>query len=384
MPATNQNRVYLVQSVERACDVLAAFRKSEAVLHLPDIIRRTGQTKATAFRVLSTLVSRQVLERAGQSGYRARFEPLHVNRYRIGYAMQSDVKTFLSTVNDGIMSAAREANIELFVLNNKASRVTALRNANEFVEQKVDLVIEFQLHMAIAETLSAKYSQAGIPVITIDAPQPGATFFGADNYKAGHMGGSFLGRWAATNWQGRVDQVLCIAPRSGFLQARLVGLLDGLQAVLPLHGRVQVMKYERRPSFEISRATVRQQLRHNNPARRVLAAAVNDQSALGILQGFRDFGREDLCAVVGQGAALEARQEMRKRGSRFIGSVGYFPETYGKKIIGLALDILEKQTVPKIELIQHKIIHAQNVDSFYPADSSLTQENQPDNFRRSF
>lgn len=358
---------YLVESVGRACDILATFRRSEEVLHLREITQRSGQKKATVFRLLSTLVAQGLVERVGQTGYRSRFEPLRVHSYRIGYAAQSHVKTFLSTVNEGIIAAARQTGIELIVLNNKASRVTAVRNAVQFIDEKVDLVIEYQLHMAIADTLSAKYAKAGIPVITIDAPQPGAVYFGPDNYKVGRMGGVHLGKWAAANWQGRADQIICIAPPGGFLHARMLGLLDGLRDTLPHFEGATVFRYEKRPNFENSRTVLRQHLRRN-ATRRILVAAVNDQSGLGALQAFRDFGSEENCAIVGQGAAIEARQEMRKPGTRFVGSVAYFPETYGARIIRLALDILENRTVPRIALVHHEVLHPQNVNSIYPND----------------
>ena len=37
------------------------------------------------------------------------------------------------------------------------------------------------------------FQRAGIPVIAVDIPLPGATFFGADNYRAGRMAGEALG-----------------------------------------------------------------------------------------------------------------------------------------------------------------------------------------------
>lgn len=365
--ATAGSPNYLVDSVSRACDILAAFRRPEEVLRLREITRRTGQKKPSAFRLLSTIVSKGLLERVGDHGYRPRFEPLRLRKFRIGYAVQSQVKTFISAVNEGIIAAAQVAGIELLVLNNKASRITALRNAAQFIQEKVDLVIEFQLHPAIADTLSATYANAGIPVITIDAPQPGAVYFGADNYKGGYMGGVHLGKWAVANWQGHVDQIVCIAPHVGFLHARMLGILDGLRDAMPYFDAASIFRYEKRANFENSRQVLRLHLPRNR-GRRILVAAVNDQSGLGALQAFRDFSCEENCAIVGQGGALEARQEMRRPGSRFVGSVAYFPESYGAKIIRLAVDILENRIVPRVALIHHRMVHPQNMDSMYPND----------------
>src|SRR5262249_7572849 len=160
-----------------------------------------------------------------KTGYRSRFQPLRTRRYRIGYAAQSTVVPFISTVTDSIMAAARDAGIELMILNNRASRKIGLRNATQFIREKGDLVIEGQLHAEIAGTLASEYANAGIPVITLDAPQPGAVYFGADNYKAGHIAGMQLGRWCAMNWQGQIDEVICLTePAAGaILNARILG-----------------------------------------------------------------------------------------------------------------------------------------------------------------
>jgi hypothetical protein len=60
-----------------------------------------------------------------------------------------------------------------------------LYNAELLVREKVDLAIEFQTDETIAPIVAAKYREAGIPMIAIDIPHPGATYYGANNYEAG-------------------------------------------------------------------------------------------------------------------------------------------------------------------------------------------------------
>jgi ribose transport system substrate-binding protein len=70
----------------------------------------------------------------------------------------------------------------------------------------VDLVIEFQADEAVAPAIAAKYLEANVPFIAIAIPHPGATYFGANNYEAGLIGGHHLGRWARKHWEGEVDE----------------------------------------------------------------------------------------------------------------------------------------------------------------------------------
>jgi ribose transport system substrate-binding protein len=102
--------------------------------------------------------------------------------------------------------------------------------------------------------------------------------------------------------------------------------------------------------------------------RRTLVAAINDACALGALRGFEEAGGLENCAVVGHGAVLEARNELRSSQTRFLGSVAFFPERYGPALIRLAQDILEHKSTPPAVFTEHRLITAQNVDRFYGND----------------
>ena len=117
---------------------------------------------------------------------------------------------------------------------------------------------------------------------------------------------------------------------------------------------------------------MRKHLRHSH-AERVLVSAINDPSAIGALRAFEEAGRSQACVVVGQNASLEARAELRRPKTRFIGSVAYFPERYGERVISLALDILQRKAVPPAGFVKHQIATPENVDSLYPNDALMSQ-----------
>jgi len=363
---------YLVRAVSRACDILEAFRFPRETLRLREICSRTGMSPGTAFRITHTLVARGLLERAGERRYRSTVQPLRPHRFRIGYAAQSAEFAFTREVTGSIERAAAGHDVDLIVLNNRYSPRAALRNADAFIREKADLVIEFQSHTEIASTLSSRFLNAKIPVIAVEIPHPGAVFFGADNYRAGRIGGRALGRWARAHWQGQVDEVLLLElPMAGPLpESRLTGFLGGLQETLPGAGRRPVVHLNGNGQFSQSLTAVRRYLQQA-PPRRTLVGAVNDPSALGAVRAFEEAGRAELCAVVGQNASAEARAELRRPGTRLIGSVGYFPEKYGDAILRLALDILNKKPAPAAKFTQHRLITAENVDRFYPNDPVL-------------
>ena len=359
---------YCITSVARACDVVLAFREAGEVLQLRDVAQRTGLGRPTTFRLLVNLERKGLLERVGAYGYRSRLQPLKSKRFRIGYAQHSADVPFIRTVTDSIRFAAREAEVDLVLLDNKASRRMASRNVDSFIRQRVDLVVEFQLFADIADALAARLGTAGIPLIAVNHPHPGAIYFGADNYKAGHMAGARLSHWAVQNWQGQADEVLMLAAAytGPVLETRLRGIVDALAPVLS-SGRARLLHLETKARFQVAQDVVRRHLGRTQSLR-VLVGAVNDTAALGALEAFREFGRESNCAIVGQGCIAEARYEMRRPGTRLLGSVAYFPETWGQRLISLALDILHRRPVPPAVFTQHRLVTPTNVNAIYPND----------------
>ena len=59
---------------------------------------------------------------------------------------------------------------------------------------------------------------------------------------------------------------------------------------------------------------------------------------------------------------------------RLVGSVAYFPETYGERLIRLALDIIEKRPYPPTVFTQHRLITPENVNRLYPNDLLMNRQ----------
>ena len=372
-------RGYVVQSVVRAASILNAFQSTSEVLDLRVVASRVGLHKATTFRLLETLVETHLLERAGKQGYRCCVQPARTKRYRVGYGSQTSLLPFTATVSDGLVVAANAANIDLLVLNNGLSPRIALQNADTFVSEKVDLVIDSQINIGVAAQIALKFSEARIPFVALDIPHPGAIYFGADNYKAGRMAGRHLARWAAKNWKSGPEQIILLGVDAAgpLLNARLTGVLDGINEISTFSHRIPTHHYDTKGGqFEATLDIVRRHIRRRKPER-ALIGAVNDSTALAALQAFREAGIERSCAIAGQDGSLAARDEMRRPSSRLVCSVAYFPETYGDRIIRLVLDILKHKPVAPAVFVQHEVLTPQNVDKVYPNDAWMKSVPEP-------
>jgi ribose transport system substrate-binding protein len=296
--------------------VLKAFRHLGEELPLISVMERTSLPKTTTFRLLRTLIHGGLVERVSAGVYRNSFGPVTARPFRIGFATQGDTE-FAREVTRSMVTAAAREHVQLITLNNRYSAREALRNADVLIRERVDLVLEFQTYERVAPVIASKFLAANVPVIAIEVPHPGATYFGADNYKAGLIGGRALGRWARENWEGKVDQLVLVElPIAGsLLELRLAGLVDGLRA-------------------------------------------------------FEEAGASQQCAVMGQNALREARAELRRPGTRLVGSVAYFPERYGDELIPLALNILQQKPAPAAIFVKHQLLTPRNVDLVYPLDEA--------------
>jgi ribose transport system substrate-binding protein len=364
--------VYLIKSVVHASEVLRAFQHLGDSLRLRDVVERTGLGKGMCFRLLHTLHHCGFLEKTEGARFRLTAEVRRRRRYRIGYAAQGQDTSFPREVQAGLVRAAERESVDLVIVDNRYQPKTALKNVEFLVREGVHLVIEFQTDEAVAPAIAAAYLEAGIPLIAIDIPHPGATYFGADNYTAGLLAGRTLARWARQHWNGQVDEILLLEiARAGSLpQARIKGVLAGIHETLRDTQACPTVTIDGDGQFKTSLERVRRHLRQTK-ATHVLVGTANDPSALGAARAFEEAGRAASCAIVGQNAEPDARAELRQPRTPLVASVGYFPERYGDGLIKLALDILARRAAPPAVFVHHQVITRENVDHHYPNDALL-------------
>ena len=367
---------YLVKSVVHSSQLLSAFRSSGEALPLREVAARSGLPKSMAFRLLYTLERCGMIEKVGENLYRSYVRPLRQRLHRLGYAAQGTDYQFSKEISTGLQRAAAAQGIELICVDNRYNPKVAQRNADILVREKVDLVIEFQTDEHVAPIVASKYREANIPLIAIEVPHPGATYFGANNYEAGLIGGRHLGRWAKQHWHSDIDEIVLLAlERAGSLpKMRLTGMLVGMKEVFPQLENCRVTYLDGDGKLGESFEAMRRHLRVTK-SRRLLVGAINDPSALGALRAFQEAGRAESCAIMGQNASPEGRDELRQMDTRLIGSVAYFPEKYGPEIVAVALDILHRRPVPPAVFVKHQLVTPDTVNHIYPNDQLMQISN---------
>ena len=366
-PPAAVHEFYLVKSLVHASEILWSFQHPVDA-PLSDVMTRTGFGKGMCFRLLYTLRHCGFIEKVENNRYRLTAEIRRRKKYRIGYAAQGQDSSFAGEVHNGLVRAAERAQIELIVADNRYLPKVALKNAELLIREGVDLVIEFQTDEAVAPAIASAYHQAGIPMIAIDIPHPGATYFGANNYEAGLLAGRHLARWAKQHWTGGAEILLLELARAGSLPAargrgvvagirddrrggRVAGRLD--RCGRPIQDRPRAGP-QTPPRDEIEPDPRRRRQRSERARRRPRVPGERTQRRLR--------HRRAQCRAGRPGGASAAAHAAHRVGR-------LFPGALRRRIDPARARILGRRPVAPAMFVKHQIVTRENVDHLYPNDA---------------
>lgn len=361
MPKSSTKRLYLIPILSKALDILELLQQEDKPMALEAIYQRTRISKTTVYRILKTFVHRGYLAQSQEGLYRLVSRPRKV---RFGFAKQSAEMPFSEAVAASLQVAADQAGVDLVIRDNRYDGATAVKVAEEFIQQRVDLVIEFQIDQQAAPIIADKIAAAGIPLIALDIPHPHATFFGVDNYRVGVEAGELLAQNAIQQWKQKVDWVigLDIEDAGPLVQSRITGAFQGIRGKLPDLPVESFVRIDTRGIRERSRKAIADFLNRHPRDRHILIAAATDTAALGALEAVRELRREKNVFLAGQDCIPEALEEIRKPGSPWLGSVSHEVTSYGPRLIQLGLSILRGQTVAPYNHVEYKLVTRETLE----------------------
>lgn len=291
---------------------------------------------------------------------------------RIGFANLSEERPFAVFVRRGLEEAAQErGQFDLVIGDNQYNQESAMQVADHLIKSDVDVAIEYHFDEELAISVIEKFRQAKIPVISVDMPIMGTTFFGIDSYRAAHLGGVYLGEWIRDRWRGRIDRVVIVeSTRSQVGTLRIKGQLDGMTSVLGSYVEDSIMRIgsgKQHMSAEEIRVMTIDALAELKGMRHIVFLAFNDNTIEGILRGVAEVERERDVACISLGAGTRfIRSELHQRTSCLIAAILFQPESYGRKLLELAEKIANGESVPPAVYIEHTLIDRSNVEKYYP------------------
>lgn len=344
---------YLVPIVAKTIDLLGCFRTEGESLNLKEIIQRTGLPHTTAYRILHTLVAREYLS---QNGHLYRLNQLR-RKLKFGFANLSTQISLAVEIQRSAERATVAAGVDLVVWDNDRNAETAVRNAEEMAERRVDVAIEFQLFEQVAPVIADIFARARIPVISIVNPHHSSLYLGVNNYRAGLSAGAALADYAAKRWRGKVDALLLLEspPAGRTVQSRLIGVWRGIETRLGALPQNTVHHLDSGGDKATSRAAVEKFLGKQS-AKRILVAGINDESAIGAAQAAGQARSKRDIAIVGHGGSPEMLEMVSERTSPCIGTVSFHPELYGPELVSFAFLTLKGKSTTPAHYIDHEFL----------------------------
>jgi ribose transport system substrate-binding protein len=293
--------------------------------------------------------------------------------YKIGFAnLTEDPQATLEAtgftgaeVREGFSLAARGLPVDLVFYDNHRDPRRALANAEAAVGDRVDLLIEYNDDPAANAAVAERLKAAGIPVLAINYPVPGAPLYTADNLEAGRIAGRALAEFGADQWKGeRVIGVLVgdWARPDERLAARARGVREELSR------RLKNLKIVRLEPSEVGHFA------SANPNAKLLVATMSDPVALVTKKAMEDAGRAFDAVIVSHGLdrTIHGGQSDKReidpynRGSVVLGSVAFYLDRYGSDVLPLALKMLRGEPMPSRTVTRHRLVTPANVWREYP------------------
>jgi ABC-type sugar transport system substrate-binding protein len=275
-------------------------------------------------------------------------------------------------IREGFELAARSYPVEMVYYDNQRDDARALQNAEAAIARKVSLYIQYHrgaANAAIAEKLRA----AGISILAINHPVPGAPLYTADNLAAGRLAGEALAQVAARSWRGQPTAAAVIGNLSATadrVPERVRGVTEALGQRLPAV-RVTALDTKGNPA-QVGPLLAKFLAAH--PSDKLLLAATDDTTALAAKTAVEGAGRVRDAAIVSHGVdrtihgGMNDRKEIdpSNRGSIVIGSVAFYLDRYGYDVLPLAMRLLRGEALPARVTTRHVLITAANVFTEYP------------------
>jgi ABC-type sugar transport system substrate-binding protein len=249
-------------------------------------------------------------------------------KFKLGMAVGGNTCCeWMKAQGDVARAIAEKMGWDYFELSNGNDPAIAVKNAQLFVQEGVDAVIQFNGQPSANPAVSQVMKAASIPIVTYDIADPGMYFVGIDNLAAGIAGGEGLGQIVKEQWDCNPDLVVSAEGKDAGIvnEWRTGGMRTGLKNVCPDIPAEKWVSFESQGDAAVGLPAARDLLAANPEAKRIAVVGLNDGGVLALIQAAEQLGRADEVIGWGQDGAFITGDNVNPH---LAGSVFYFLEGY--------------------------------------------------------
>jgi len=274
----------------------------------------------------------------------------------VGVTLLNKQDVFYQQLEVGMREAAEQAGIELLVQSAEKDLSAQTAQVENFIVRGVDAIVACPVDSrGIAQVLQ-RAAEEGVAIFTADIAADGievVSHVASDNVQGGRFAGEYLARRL-----GDAGGAVAVVdhPEVTSVQDRVAGFLEAVEnsATLELVARPSA---QGRRDLALDVAT--SMLQAHPEIRGIFA--INDETALGIVQGLEALGRKDV-VVVGYDAIPEARAAILA-GSPLEADVVQHPRRMGNRVIRTVADHLAGQAVAPDQPVAVSIVTRETLEA---------------------
>lgn len=287
--------------------------------------------------------------------------------YTIGFANISEDNVTSTTLGDYIVECAAAYGMNVIRTDNNYDGMQAVTNCQSMLQRGIEGLIEFNVDESVGGVIMELCDEAGIPVMAIDIPHEGATFFGADNAKAGTLAGEAVAKAAQEKWGQCFDCLLLVDQMaSGDLpRLRILKAEDGLRTVNPDFDAAKIYMVEGGQTVDEAQSAVSSFLTAH-PTEKIGIVVLQGTAGVGTLAAVRTADREDDVVMIVNNEDYFFTDAANYEESSYAGAVTFQLMDYGQWIIPAMREILDTGVQPEAVYVEHNVVTRDNIDELFP------------------
>lgn len=287
--------------------------------------------------------------------------------YTIGFGNISDSDPVAGALGDFVVECCKAYGMDVIRTDNELDGTKAVQNVQTMLIRGIEALIEFNVDESVGGVIMELCNEAEIPVLAIDIPHPGATFFGADNAYAGTLAGEMVATAAKERW-GSLDVLLLVDQMaSGDLpRQRVLKAEDGLRKVFPDFPAENVYMIEGGTTADVAQQAVSSFLTAH-PDETIGIVTLQATSGLGANAAVRTAGRDADCVIVHNNEDyFFADVANYPDDSCFVGATTFQLIYYGQWIAPAIREMLDTGVQPENVYVDHFALTRDTIDELFP------------------
>jgi ribose transport system substrate-binding protein len=293
---------------------------------------------------------------------------------KLGFANIFATLPFCISVEKDIIKQAKLAGFsedDMIIMDNQYDSVIGLKNSDIMLARKPDFFVEFQADAKVNNIVSAKFTAAGIPLLAIDVPVPGAPFMGVNNWKVALMGGEYMAKLIKEEWGGwdNADMVVLLQMPAGgdVTMLRSEGFAAALVDAFGADAEEKIVRADGgMGQSEQAKAAMDDVLAAHPKAKKIALTSINEQTMAGAIASLQGAGRWNADDIIIITLGVDELGQSQIREGLSDAGIAFFPEKYGEYVVPAVCAILEGHAVPPWIYVENEVITKANINQYYP------------------